>query len=102
MLFRSVQRYFALIDKQPDCDGGEALADGKHAVQAVRGAGGIIALKDQPVMAHDKKAVHGNLSSLQSVGHADDTLAGNAGFLRRGSFKGKHKFVSFPGKSVVE
>ena len=84
---------FSFISEQSDCDGGKALADGKHAVQAVRCAGSIVALKDKLVMAHEKKAVHGDLTPLQSVDHADDALAGNAGFLRCGFFECEHGCV---------
>lgn len=44
-------------------------------------------------MAHEEKAVHGDLPPLQPVDHAGDALAGNAGFLRCGFFECEHGCV---------
>ncbi len=70
----------SFFGEKRDRNGGKAFADGKHAVQGIRLAGGVIALGDQSVPVQQKETVHGDFVRLKTVKEMGDAFAGNACF----------------------
>lgn len=81
-------------EKENGC-GGEAFADGKHAVQCIRRAGSVIAFKAQFIMPCEEEAVHGDLFFMKSLCETQDAAGRDTGFFRRGFLKCQHKMAAF-------
>lgn len=88
---RVIQGKTALCSKKENGHGGEAFADGKHAVRHICRAGGIVPFEEQLILPCEEKTVHGNLPFGKPHGESLYAVGGNTGFFRSCFFKCQHR-----------